>query len=681
VNSLVLVPVPVSSEAVSRDSVATAEHLIGLIERQPTCLMRVGLDGVLLATNDAALSLLGATQLSQVLGTTFTERLIPAHHALWRDFADRAWNEASGSVECDLVDLSGTRRTVLVQAVALADHPDGIRSILAAVRDVSATRHLETTLQGLDQTPAAQEAADQRADETRVQLEAMRAQVDAALAERTDTARVMDALRAQLEQSIADRQRLETAADQDKAERQRLESAIEQHDADRRRLESAIEQRDADGRHLQLALDESLADRHEFESSLKQREANRQRLLAEHATARVRVESGLAEAASHNEQLTQQLADQGLDLQRTDENTRRLEALAAAGQLALDTALAARTETEQAIDALRVQLEQSKADRLRLESAIEQRDAHRRRLQSTLDESLAERQEFESAVKQRAANRQRLLAEHASARVRVESALAEAASRNEQLTQLLADQGLDLQRTGESARRLEALATAGQLALDAALAERAEASQAMDALRTQLEQSRAGRLELETAADRDKADLQRLQSAIEQRDADRRQLQSAIEQRDADRRQLQSTLDESLAERQEFESAVKQRAANRQRLLSEHATARVRVEGALAEAASRNDQLTKLLADQGLDLQRTEENARRLESLAAAGRVALEVSRELQTIIGELDARTKDLLAECPLEADEREDMEGFRSAAIRAASLARQIVQAERIP
>ena len=175
------------------------------------------------------------------------------------------------------------------------------------------------------------------------------------------------------------------------------------------------------------------------------------------------------------------------------------------------------------------------------------------------------------------------------------------------------------------------------------------------------------------------ADRQRLESTIEQRDAERRRLESTIEQRDADRRQLQSTLDESLAERQEFELAVKQRAANRQRLLSEHATARVRVEGALSEARSRNEQLTKLLADQGLDLQRTEENGRRLESLAAAGRVALDVARELQTIVGELDARTKDLLAECPLEADQREDMEGVRTAAIRAASLTRQIVQAER--
>jgi chromosome segregation ATPase len=555
--------------------------------------MRVGLDGVLLAVNDAALSLLGATQLGQVLGTMLMERLVPEHSALWCDFAGRVWQDASGSVECDMVDLSGVRRTVEVQSVALADHPDGIRSVLAAVRDVSATRRLELALQEVEKTRPGQETAHHLTDELRVQLEGMRAQLDAALAERTDTARAMDALRAQLEQSLADRQefesslkqregadrlRLETTADQDKADRERLESAVDRHDADRQRLEAAIEQRDAHRRQLQSTLDESLAERQEFESAVKQRAASRQRLLAEHASARVRVESALAEAASRNEQLTQLLADQGLDLQRTEENARRLEALATAGQLALDAALAERTEASQAMDALRAQLERSSADRVELETAADQDKADRQRLESMIEQGDADRQRLESTIGQR------------------------------------------------------------------------------------------------------DADRRQLESTIEQRDADRRQLESTIEQRDADRRHLQSTLDESLAERQEFELAVKQRAANRQRLLSEQATARVRVESALAEATSRNDQLTKLLADQGLDLQRTEENARRLESLAAAGRVALEVARELQTIVGELDARTKDLLAECPLEADQREDMEGCRSAAIRAASLARQIVQADRI-
>src|SRR5580692_6384600 len=124
---MALTPEPGSSDVGAlQHSVVVTEHLTRLLERQPACLMRVGLDGVLLATNDAALSLLGATQLGQVLGTALTERLVTAHQALWSDFADRVWKNASGSIECDLVDLSGAARTVLIQGVALVDHPDGI---------------------------------------------------------------------------------------------------------------------------------------------------------------------------------------------------------------------------------------------------------------------------------------------------------------------------------------------------------------------------------------------------------------------------------------------------------------------------------------------------------------------------------------------------------------------------
>ena len=46
-----------------------AAHLRRLIESQPTCLMRVGLDGGLLAVNEAAQKMLGAAGLTAVLGT------------------------------------------------------------------------------------------------------------------------------------------------------------------------------------------------------------------------------------------------------------------------------------------------------------------------------------------------------------------------------------------------------------------------------------------------------------------------------------------------------------------------------------------------------------------------------------------------------------------------------------
>src|SRR5437764_15080817 len=66
-------------------------HLLHLIEKQPSCLLRVGRDGVLLACNDAGLSLLGKTELAQVLNRGFHEHLHDDHAGPWREFVDRVW--------------------------------------------------------------------------------------------------------------------------------------------------------------------------------------------------------------------------------------------------------------------------------------------------------------------------------------------------------------------------------------------------------------------------------------------------------------------------------------------------------------------------------------------------------------------------------------------------------------
>src|SRR4051812_23530146 len=123
------------------------EHLRTLLEKQPSCLMRVGVDGVLLALNDAALGLLDSSDLASLLGRPISERLGEAHVAQWPEFAGRVWSDGAGSFECGLVDRAGLVRTVLLQAIALREHHDGIDSLLVAARDVSGSRELERTLQ------------------------------------------------------------------------------------------------------------------------------------------------------------------------------------------------------------------------------------------------------------------------------------------------------------------------------------------------------------------------------------------------------------------------------------------------------------------------------------------------------------------------------------------------------
>src|SRR5688572_4864583 len=90
------------------------EHLRTLLERQPSCLMRIGVDGTLLAVNGAALGLLGATDLAQVLGTPFQDRIAGEPAVVWQDFTERL---AAGPVsfECELTDPAGAPRAIVIQ--------------------------------------------------------------------------------------------------------------------------------------------------------------------------------------------------------------------------------------------------------------------------------------------------------------------------------------------------------------------------------------------------------------------------------------------------------------------------------------------------------------------------------------------------------------------------------------
>src|SRR5262245_59173642 len=110
-------------------------YLRHLLEKQPSCLLRVGRDGTLLACNDAGLSLLGKTELAQVLNRPFQDHLSTEHADAWLDFGNRVWTSGAGSFECELLSPDAGSRTVLLQAIALPNHPDSIESLLVSVRD------------------------------------------------------------------------------------------------------------------------------------------------------------------------------------------------------------------------------------------------------------------------------------------------------------------------------------------------------------------------------------------------------------------------------------------------------------------------------------------------------------------------------------------------------------------
>jgi PAS domain-containing protein len=127
-----------------------ALYLRRLLERQPACLIRVRLDGVLLACNDAALSLFGVGARRAVLNTNLTDRIVPAQRTKWQEFTTRCWANGAASLECHLVIPDDNARPVLVQGVALKDHPDGVESLLLHLRDQSQTHRLEHSIQSAE---------------------------------------------------------------------------------------------------------------------------------------------------------------------------------------------------------------------------------------------------------------------------------------------------------------------------------------------------------------------------------------------------------------------------------------------------------------------------------------------------------------------------------------------------
>ena len=195
------------------DPATEVERLRALLEKQPSCLMRIGVDGTLLAVNEVALTLLGARGLADVLGTSVADR-IQGDGTVWPDFVRRVSQSGSASTECDMSDLSGVARAVMMQGIALPAHPDGDDSLLVSVRDVTTSRRLQASLQEQEDLRRTAQAS---LDEASASLRDLRARLAVATAEQ-------DRLRTALEGTQAEREQLTSAIDQLKSA---LDAAID----------------------------------------------------------------------------------------------------------------------------------------------------------------------------------------------------------------------------------------------------------------------------------------------------------------------------------------------------------------------------------------------------------------------------------------------------------------------
>src|SRR5688500_9016764 len=271
-NELLYVKVPQSHMTTVANPAGVSSEVAQLrevIEKQPACLVRVSLDGTLLAVNEAALSIFGAENLGQVLEQSVAVRFLPGQQKLWDEFSSRVWASGAGSVECELADLSGEKRPVLLKGVARRDHHDGIDSLFITIRDTSTRVRLEQAvvsaaeMQGrshesqqlIADANQAQQRLESALEEAMRERERLATQLEAAEAERRRIESESAAERARLQQTLEQQHRAALAAHGEKAQTllDQLQEQLATARADQKRLAAVYEQARTDASHTQVA--------------------------------------------------------------------------------------------------------------------------------------------------------------------------------------------------------------------------------------------------------------------------------------------------------------------------------------------------------------------------------------------------------------------------------------------
>jgi hypothetical protein len=350
----------------------------------------VRLDGGLLACNDAALSLLGGGPRPAILNTNLSDCLVPGQRAQWQEFTSRCWSEGAASFECDLLLRDHTSRRVLVQAVALTEHPDGLESLLLHVREQPPGQRVEQS------TGSA--ATDRHSEATFAALEKKleRSQL-AALQKEREYGRDVAMLKAALAAAHAAKA---TAI----AEQGRLQAIVADHDAERDRV--AADHRVAVDA-LRQSLVEAVAEQSRIAARAEEPTRELDLLRAEHHRALAHLKTATGVVADYRRQISEGSAEQGRLAARIEEHERERNALIAARQRAL-----AELETrDKALADLRAEQERLQARVAAYEADRARTAGEHQAAVAALEQSLAQALDEQTDMRAQLA---RTSAEHAS---------------------------------------------------------------------------------------------------------------------------------------------------------------------------------------------------------------------------------------------------------------------------
>ena len=136
-----------AAPAPGHDRLPEAEpHLREVLESHPVPLVRLEGDGTFLAVNQQGLALFGARSLEEILGSSLIGLVKANEREGCRSLVASATKGEPGSLEVDLVGLTGPPRTFELRAVAYPPAPDGVPSALVSFRDITDAIRLSRSL-------------------------------------------------------------------------------------------------------------------------------------------------------------------------------------------------------------------------------------------------------------------------------------------------------------------------------------------------------------------------------------------------------------------------------------------------------------------------------------------------------------------------------------------------------
>ena len=344
------------------------------------------------------------------------------------------------------------------------------------------------------------------------------------------------------------------------------------------------------------------------------------------------------------------------------------------------------------VEADRDQLERSLSRLPQLEQLLKQGRLHLQELRKRLDDTAREREQLAAQLSERESANEQLWAEqaelqqslgsqHARDLKELRAQLEEANAVRDEVSAKLAAREHHHEHLGNERTQLQQTIEAHQQELadlrgllenantdrEQLVAQLADRVCQHELVLTQQEERHKGESDLQQEA------LELLRGQMHQAATEREQLLGRLNG-------VESTNQRQIIERDEMQQTID---AHRRELgalqaqIDDTNVERARFEDALGSALGQLKQNEKMLSDQRVELQGLDLAIRRVEPLAAAGRLAANVAGELAVAISDIDARAACLVAECAADSTTRGDIEQMRAGVIQVASLARQILQA----